>query len=150
MKFILIRKQWIITFGFFLLLVFAGWYLVLPKAMQTSGEAIGPDHNYEIHMVTSEFSTKTEDGKEIEAYRWDPGTIIIPKDQEIAIRIYGVNGKEHPFYIEGTNYKGVVQKGKETVLKVKFEKEGTYRLICAAHADIKTNGPMIGYIVVDD
>lgn len=100
-------------------------------------------------MVTGEFKSTTEDGQEIEAYRWDPGTIYVPKDESVTLSIWGVNGKEHPFYIEGTNIKGIVKKGKETVLDLRFNKEGVYRLICTAHSDVHHNGPMIAYIVVD-
>ena len=87
--------------------------------------------------------------QEIEAYRWDPGTIYIPKDESVTLSILGVNGKEHPFYIEGTNIKGTVKKGKETMLDIRIKKEGVYRLICTVHHDIQHNGPMIAYIVVD-
>jgi heme/copper-type cytochrome/quinol oxidase subunit 2 len=149
MKFIYIRKQWIFVVAFALFLVLAGWYMVQPVTIFTSGQTEGSENQYTIHMVTGEFSTKTEDGKEIEAYRWDPGTIVVPKDQDITLRIYGVNGSEHPFYIEGTDYKGNVQKGKETIMNVKFDQAGTYRLICLTHSTIEKNGPMIAYIVVD-
>ncbi|WP_338469652.1 cupredoxin domain-containing protein [Niallia sp. XMNu-256] len=140
--------------GFFILpaipFVFLGtWYLNQSTPVPTSGLAVSSEDAYVINMVTSEFSTKTEDGKEIESYRWDPGTIVVPKEQDITLKIYGVNGKEHPFYIEGTDYKGVVQKGKETEITVRFDKEGTYRLICSAHHTLEQNGPMIGYIIVD-
>lgn len=125
------------------------WYLNQSDPVPTSSLAADSTDSYVINMVTSEFSAKTEDGKEIEAYRWDPGTIAVPKGKNVTLKIYGVNGKEHPFYIEGTDYKGVVQKGKETELTVRFDKEGIYRLICSAHHTIEQNGPMIGYIVVD-
>lgn len=149
-KFVFIRKQWLLFTAILLILAFAGWNLFMqPSTIFTTGQAESNEKNYTIHMVTGEFSTKTEDGKEIEAYRWDPGTIVVPKDQEVTIRIYGVNGMEHPFYIEGTDYKGTVQKGKETIIKARFDKEGTYRLICSTHSTIDKNGPMIGYIVVD-
>jgi heme/copper-type cytochrome/quinol oxidase subunit 2 len=149
MKFIYIRKQWIFILAFTLLLILTGWYLIQPITIFTTGQAEDSESQYTIHMVTGEFATKTEAGKEIEAYRWDPGTIVVPKDQEVSIRIYGVNGVEHPFYIEGTDYKGTVQKGKETVINVTFDQEGTYRLICLTHPTLEQNGPMIAYIVVD-
>ncbi|WP_428908094.1 cupredoxin domain-containing protein [Niallia sp. Krafla_26] len=125
------------------------WYLNQSEPMPTSGQLTNSENTYVINMVTGEFSTKTDDGKEIEAYRWDPGTVVVPKGQNVTLKIYGVNGKEHPFYIEGTDYKGVIQKGKESELTVRFDKEGTYRLICTAHQTLEQNGPMIGYIVVD-
>jgi plastocyanin len=102
-----------------------------------------------IHMVTGEFSTKTADGKEIEAYRWDPGTLVVQKGETINLSIYGVNGDVHPFIIEGLNVKGEVRKGKETTVSFTAHKEGTYRIICLTHPDIAHKGPMVGYIIVD-
>jgi plastocyanin len=131
------------------ILFLGAWFLSQSESIPTSGFTESSTDPYIFNMVTSEFSSKTEDGKEIESYRWDPGTIVVQKGQDITLKIYGVNGKEHPFYIEGTDYKGVVQKGEETELTVRFDKEGTYRLICTAHHTLEQNGPMIGYIVVD-
>lgn len=102
-----------------------------------------------IHMVTGEFKSTTEDGKEIEAYLWHPGTVYINKGETVNLSLYGVNGASHPFMIEGTNIKGEVQKGKETIVPFKADKEGTYRLICLTHPDSSQHGPMIAYLVVD-
>jgi plastocyanin len=101
------------------------------------------------HMVTGEFKTTTAEGEEIEAYRWDPGTIFIEKGEPVKLSIYGVNGESHPFIIEGLNIKGEVKKGQETIVTINTDKEGIYRIICLTHPDINTNGPMIGYIVID-
>ena len=99
--------------------------------------------------MTGEFKTVTDAGKELEAYRWDPGVIFLNKGEKVNLKILGINGKEHPFYIEGTNIKGTVKKGEETIVPLEFQKEGTYRLICTSHPDKNSNGPMIAYIVVD-
>lgn len=108
-----------------------------------------PDGERLIHLVTGEFKTTAEGGKTIEAYRWDPGTIFVEKGERIKLIIYGVNGESHPFIIEGTDIKGEVKKGKETVVRFQAEKEGVYRLICLTHPDKDHSGPMIAYIVVD-
>ncbi|MEW9701215.1 cupredoxin domain-containing protein [Paenibacillus sp. SI8] len=102
-----------------------------------------------IHLVTGEFKSTTADGKTIEAYRWDPGTVVLHKGEKVKLSIYGVNGESHPFFIEGLNISGEVKKGKETIVSFTPQEEGTYRLICMTHADIAHSGPMIGYIVVD-
>lgn len=149
MKLVYIRKRWLLSFFLILLLAFAGWQWFEPGTIPATGQVTNPEKQITINLVTGEFAGKTEDGTEIEAYRWDPGTIVVPKGEDITFSIYGVNGKEHPFMIEGTDYKGTVQKGKETVFHAKFEEEGTYRLICLTHSSIEKNGPMIGYIVVD-
>ncbi len=102
-----------------------------------------------IHLVTGEFESKTVDGQELESYRWDPGTIFVNAGEKIKLSILGINGREHPFMIEGTNVKGTVKQGEETIISLQFENEGIYRLICLTHPDKSHNGPMIAYIVVD-
>ncbi|UKS26840.1 cupredoxin domain-containing protein [Paenibacillus sp. HWE-109] len=130
-----------------LLLLLVGWLYVsrdtlLPTMADTTSERT-------IHMVVGEFKSTTKEGKTIESYRWDPGTVVIQKGEKIKLSLYGVNGESHPFLIEGLNISGEVQKGKETVVHFTANQEGTYRLICMTHADIAHGGPMIGYIVVD-
>jgi len=102
-----------------------------------------------VHMVTGEFKTTTPDGKEIEAYRFSPGTVFVQKGERVKLSIYGVNGESHPFIIEGLGLKGEVKKGQETTVSFVANKEGIYRIICLTHPDMAHNGPMIGYIVVD-
>ncbi|MDQ0247444.1 heme/copper-type cytochrome/quinol oxidase subunit 2 [Bacillus fengqiuensis] len=147
MKIVYIQKKWFVLIAVCIGLSAGAWYMAKPSAVQTVTPTAA--NEFVINMVTGEFKSTTEDGKEIEAYRWDPGTIYVPKDQPIKLSIYGVNGKEHPFHIEGTDIKGIVKKGSETVLDLRFSKEGIYRLICDIHSDIEHNGPMIAYIVVD-
>lgn len=124
------------------------WLIMNPGAetvfnQETNGQA------REIHMVTGEFKATLSNGKEIEAYRWDPGTIFMEKGEKVNLIISGVNGAEHPFSIEGTDIEGIVKKGEETAVPLQFKKDGVYRLICHTHHDKSHNGPMIAYIVVD-
>ncbi|MCU9601989.1 cupredoxin domain-containing protein [Caldibacillus kokeshiiformis] len=93
--------------------------------------------NREIQMITGEFVTETADGKKIEVYRFDPGTIYLKKGEEVDLKILGVNGDEHTFLIENTDIKGRIEKGKETIVPLQFDKPGTYRLICITHKDKK-------------
>ncbi|MCK0473120.1 cupredoxin domain-containing protein [Halalkalibacter sp. APA_J-10(15)] len=148
MTLVLIKKSWLyIAIVFLCTLVGAYFYFQTSLGAITTVKPIGDE--FELHMVTTEFKTTTEDGREIESYRWDPGTVYIPKGKDITLRIYGVNGKEHPFQIEGTNVSGTIRKGEETVLQLHFEEEGIYRLICTAHSTIDHHGPMIAYLIVD-
>ncbi|MBM7693415.1 heme/copper-type cytochrome/quinol oxidase subunit 2 [Peribacillus deserti] len=146
MKLITIKREWILTAAIFAIMAaLALFYIREGESLNTStsnpseGEII-------INLVTGEFKSEL-DGNIIEAYRWDPGTIVIPSNKNVTLKILGVNGMKHPFYIEGTNIKGTVQKGQETVLPLNLKKPGTYRLICTAHHDLKSNGPMIAYII---
>lgn len=116
------------------------------KSLMVSGQ---PDQQRVYHMVTGEFKSMTADGKTIEAYRFDPGTIYVKKGEHVQLRIYGVNGDSHPFFIEGTDLSGVIQKGNETVISFAAKKKGIYRIICSTHQDTDHMGPMIGYIIVD-
>jgi len=150
MKFVVFTKE---TLLFFLavgvvLVSLSAWFM-LKAGDTTVFNQQGKENIREIHMVTGEFSTKMKNGKEMEAYRWDPGTVVIEKGEKVKLIINGINGEEHPFYIEGTKIKGIVKKGEETIVPLQFEKEGTYRLICEVHSDRAHNGPMIAYIVVD-
>lgn len=101
-----------------------------------------------IHMVTGEFSTTLADGRKIESYRWDPGTVFVRKGENVQLSIYGVNGNHHPFEIEGLGIRGEVRKGEETIVRFTAEESGVYRLICLSHHDAHNEGPMIAYIVV--
>jgi plastocyanin len=156
MNFVIIRKKWISLLFLCLGVGVSIFYLynqeTLPafknEALEQS-EQQAHTNEFVINMVTGEFKSKTKEGKEIEAYRWDPGTIHVPEGEKVTFSIYGVNGQEHPFIIEGTKIKGVVKQGKETIFTARFDKEGVYRLICLTHPDIEHNGPMIAYIVVD-
>lgn len=148
MNIIFIKKKWFYFLGLCLMIAAASSYIFMDRSAPVNG-AVQTAKELEINLVTGEFKTKTKDGKEIEAYRWDPGTIYIPEGEKVKLSIYGVNGEEHPFIIEGTEIKGTVEKGKETVVDLYFEEEGIYRLICLKHPDIQNNGPMIAYIVVD-
>lgn len=148
MNTIVIRKKWVLLGLIALLIGFGASYYLQAKVVPAFEQA-PVEKNMMINMVTGEFKSKLNNGKEIEAYRWDPGTIFVPEGENVKLSIYGVNGDEHPFIIEGTDIKGTVKKGEETIITLKFDKEGIYRLICLKHPDIEHNGPMIAYIVVD-
>lgn len=148
MQFIVLKKRSILLFVLIFVTIAASsiWLLFSRETVTTT--ALG-EQLRDIHLVTTEFKTKTDDGKEIEAYRWDPGTIYVGKDEKVLLRLYGVNGHEHPFIIEGTDIKGVVKKGEETTVELQLKEEGVYRLVCLTHPDMGSNGPMIANIVVD-
>jgi hypothetical protein len=150
MEFLVLKKRSLLLFFLISVTILSASIWLIFKSPDVP--AINPNVENkvrEIHMVTGEFKTKTVNGKVIEAYRWDPGTIFLEKDEAVNLIIYGVNGNEHPFMIEGTDIRGTVKKGEETLVPLKFAKEGTYRLICFTHKDKDHSGPMIAYIVVD-
>lgn len=150
MKFFILKKETFLYLLFFgmILIVISSWIILKGGDMVVFNQQ-NRQKARNIHMVTGEFKSKMNNGKELEAYRWDPGTIFLKKGEDVNLYIYGINGKKHPFYIEGTNLKGSVAKGEEVLVPLHFEKLGTYRLICQTHFDKYHNGPMIAYIVVN-
>lgn len=147
MRFILIKKKWLML-TVLAVAIGAGLYVFQPQTITTGVEQASGEEHLEFNMVIGEFSSTAEDGTKREAYRFDPGTIFIPKDKKVTLSIYGVNGKEHPFMIEGTDIKGIVKKGEETKVNLHFKEEGIYRLVCLSHSHIEHNGPMVAYLVV--
>lgn len=100
------------------------------------------------HLVTGEFSSTDENGKEIEVYRWDPGSLTVSRGEQVELHITGVSGTSHPFVIEGLGVQGEVRKGKTTVVKFTAEHAGTYPILCLTHTAQLQGGPMVGYIRV--
>ncbi|MFC4548511.1 cupredoxin domain-containing protein [Paenactinomyces guangxiensis] len=85
---------------------------------------------------------------EVEAYRWDPGTIVVQKGESIRLHLHGLHGKVHRFSSPGLNIKGMVKKGEITTVTFQPNRNGTFELICHDHLTPETHGPMIGYITV--
>ncbi|MNQ89598.1 cytochrome c oxidase subunit 2 [compost metagenome] len=142
----IVKRKHVVQLAAALLLLLIGWlYMNRSTILPTLAE---PTAERTIHMVVGEFKSTKADGKTIEAYRWDPGSVDVRKGEHIKLSIYGVNGESHPFFIEGLNISGEVKKGKETIVHFTANQAGTYRLICMTHTDMGHNGPMIGYIEV--
>jgi plastocyanin len=137
--FILSRaKSWSIIFLLCALVGAAGYWLG-DDLSSTFTMATDSEKMREVRMVTGEFKSG-----ELEVYRWDPGTVVVHKGEMVALKIYGVNGKSHPFEIRGMGIKGEVVKGKETVVHFPATSPGIYEIVCSTHPE------MIGYIVVMD
>ncbi|WP_078380382.1 cupredoxin domain-containing protein [Sutcliffiella halmapala] len=152
MRFFIVKKSWIVTVMLCFIVALGGWYIVNVGIIPTTGKPT-QENKLTYHMITSEFKTTLADGTEIEAYRFDPGTITVPKGKDITISIIGVNGSEHPYTIEGTDISGVIKKGEETIINTRFDKPGVYQIICTTHSDHASHShhktpPMIAYIYV--
>ena len=72
-------------------------------------------------------------GQTVNAYRWDPSTIIVKRGEAVELKIFGVNGKEHIFYLEGHDVKGVLKRGETVTVSFTAGKPGVYKLICTIH-----------------
>ncbi len=74
------------------------------------------------------------DGRwEVETYRWDPGTVVVNQGDIVTLEIVGINGKEHPFTIEGYNVSAVVRRGQLTRVTFTADKAGIFKIACGAH-----------------
>lgn len=140
------QSQLLLACGILLLTLAFALYARQERAASVAGAATD---TRTIHLVTGEFKATTADGQSIEAYRWDPGTIVVRKGEQVKLNIRGINGASHPFIIEGLGIRGEVRKGEETIVSFQTDKPGIYRIICLTHPDAAHNGPMIGYIVVN-
>lgn len=138
------RIQWYIAALAIVVLgaAYAGWH------RSQAASAPVPADTQVRYIMTTEFTWTTDSGKEVEAYRWDPGTIPVTKGQPVELRITGASGQSHPFTIEGLNIKATVTKGKTTIVRFTPKEAGTYAIICETHSDPKDGVPMIGYLVV--
>ncbi|MBD2844895.1 cupredoxin domain-containing protein [Paenibacillus sp. IB182496] len=123
------------------LVVYLGWD-------ETRAVSSAPSEERVIHLITTEFKTTTADGKALEVYRFDPGTVVVQRGEPTQLNITGVNGQSHPFVIEGLDIRGEVKKGETTVVRFTAEKPGTYPIVCLTHKDLHQGGPMVGYLVV--
>lgn len=142
------RKQLRIgALAFSAILVAAAFWRYETVRSEQAVEA-APQSTRILHMVTGEFKSKLDNGKEIEVYQFIPGTVHAKAGENVELRIRGINGKKHDFVIEGTNLKGTIEKDKETVITF-TPKEGIHRIVCLTHPDMKHEGPMVGFIVVN-
>jgi nitrosocyanin len=144
--FVFKKKHLLIGLG---VLILATAYALYARQEQTASVTGTALETRTIHMVTGEFKATMPDGKQLEAYRWDPGTVFVRKGEKVKLSISGINGVSHPFMIEGLGLNGEVKQGAEAVVSFKADKPGIFRIICLTHPDAAHNGPMIGYIVVN-
>ncbi|OXS52365.1 hypothetical protein B1A99_34395 [Cohnella sp. CIP 111063] len=123
---------------------YIGWQQSKPALAPAGGEAT----KQVLHLTTGEFTAQGDNGKKLETYLFYPGTVVAKKGVPVELRITGINGQSHPFVIEGLDIKGNISKGKTTVVNFTPKEAGIYSIVCQTHADPKTGGPMVGYLVI--
>ena len=69
----------------------------------------------------------------VETYRFTPGTLVVNEGDTVTLEIAGINGKEHPFHIEGYDVRGVVKRGEITRVTFNADKAGLFKLVCDIH-----------------
>ncbi|MFC4775509.1 cupredoxin domain-containing protein [Paenibacillus sp. GCM10023252] len=139
------KRQLGVTAVVLLVILLAAAYFSWNAAKTATAQ---PQVERTISIVTGEFKTTKEDGKELEVYTWQPGNIPVMQGEAIKLQITGVNGASHPFIIEGLGVRGEVKKGEVTEIRFTAERKGIYAIQCLTHTDMNHGGPMVGYIVV--
>lgn len=94
---------------------------------------------------------KLPEGTKVNAYSWEPSTIIVNKGDRVTLKIYGVNGGSHPSTIEGYSsltytVKDVngtqiesgtgafeVYRGHTTEVQFTASAAGMFKISCSAH-----------------
>ncbi|EGK13588.1 cupredoxin domain-containing protein [Kroppenstedtia eburnea] len=99
------------------------------------------------HLVTTEYKAQL-DGKEIEVYRWNPGSLVVREGDRVHLVLHGIHGKSHRFSLKEFGIEGTVNKGKQTKVSFTADRPGTYELICHDHLTPQSHGPMVAYITV--
>lgn len=81
---------------------------------------------------------------EVSAYYWHPGFIVVGEGDDVTLEILGINGAEHPSFIEGINAPAfTVRRGQVTTVDFRARRAGSYRIICTIHQPT-----MVSYLVV--
>ena len=79
------------------------------------------------------------DGKwENSTYRWEPGTVVVYQGDDVELKIWGVNGADHPSKVEGYDKTFNVKRGQLTTLSFKADKAGVFRILCDVHSPSMT------------
>ena len=75
-----------------------------------------------------------------QTYRYEPGTIVVNRGDEVELRIWGVNGSQHPTTIEryaeapeGELGAFTPMRGQLTVVNFTADKAGSFKMICQIH-----------------
>ncbi len=146
-KIVLLNRKKIQFYGILALVVilagaYIGWQRSKPAVATSSSQT------QVFHLVTSEITSKSDNGQMLESYRFDPGSITVNRNQPVELRITGISGQSHPFVIEGLGIKGTINKGKTTIVKFTPKNPGTYAIVCTTHSEENSGAPMIGYLTV--
>ncbi|MFQ5923485.1 MAG: cupredoxin domain-containing protein [Anaerolineales bacterium] len=117
----------------------------------------------EFFIVTGEWKWEAKEGEaevvdrergsvdEIERYVFNPGYIVANKGDTIVMHMHDVKGSFHvieipDFGIEETR----LDRGEEITFTFTVDKAGVFEFVCTNHDTPDEEGPMIGYIYVND
>ncbi|MBI4415990.1 MAG: cupredoxin domain-containing protein [Euryarchaeota archaeon] len=69
-------------------------------------------------------------GTVVKAYRWDPSYIVVNKGDRVTLKVFGVNGDQHPSTIDGYDITFTVKRGEWTTVTFTASKAGTFEIVC--------------------
>ncbi len=146
------------SFGWLAMMLAVFMAVSLAACGDSSGAAVEPPQERTIHLAAIEpkgstsidsepfpakvlpdgdgYALKSPDdaGKwVVETYRFTPGTVVVNEGDSVTLEIIGINGREHPFNIEGYDVSGVVKRGEITRVNFVADKPGLFKLVCEIH-----------------
>lgn len=115
----------------------------------------------EFLIVTNEIKWKAKSGeapvadrnrgsvKEIERYTFEPGFLVVNKDDKVVLRIHAIKGSKHiievPAFKTGET---LIRRGQERTVTFVADKAGVFKIKCNNHKNPNKEGPMVGYLYV--
>jgi plastocyanin len=70
---------------------------------------------------------------QVSTYRWEPTQIVVNRGDEVTLQIFGVNGLEHPAFIDGYRIVFKVRRGQLTTVTFTADKAGVFPIRCSTH-----------------
>jgi len=90
-----------------------------------------------------EYDAENPSKWQVATYMFAPGAMSVVKDDQVTLRIFGVNGDEHTMFVQAPDGSMVVEsfvvnRGREATVGFTAEQAGHYKFICATHAPTMT------------
>jgi plastocyanin len=70
---------------------------------------------------------------EVSAYQFMPSQIIVNEGDDVTLEYVGINGAEHPAYIDGYDIAFTVKRGLVTLVQFTADKPGVFQIDCGEH-----------------
>ena len=91
------------------------------------------------------------DIKKIERYSFDPGFLVVDKGDRVTLKIHDLKGDKHIIEVPAFGVKETqILRGEEKTISFVADKAGVFEIKCTNHIDAKKEGPMVGYLYVNN
>jgi plastocyanin len=86
-----------------------------------------------------EYDSENPTKWEVSSYMFSPGAMSVVQGDEVALRMFGINGDEHLVWVAAPDgsvvaEKTIINRGREVVLSFTAMQTGHYKLLCGNHA----------------